>query len=195
MSTLPSFHTWHLVHTILLRASFQYHSGGISSGRSCMSYLYDAWALAFPYTGPQLAEVSLDDLIEELQSRKPVCAAGQLVFTSFGPVALTFEKITSLVVNAMSVAHVHMKTKVDWHGLSTSFKAVEGVRTYFGDILPDLKFYLPSNLFDERVTSAAHYAPLKRIVDDLFYRRDLIIVDPYEGIQPAEKKQSPFSFG
>jgi hypothetical protein len=158
-----------------------------------MSYLHQAWACVYGYNGKQLLEVSLEYLIEELHTRKPICATGQLVFTEFGLQALTYEELTALVVTAMSRGHVYMKEKLGWAGLRHSLKAVEAVCIYFGDCLPDLKTFLPDNTFDMAVTSPGHYPHIRAIVEEL-QSRTRVILDQFEGIIacPPEKKHPLF---
>jgi hypothetical protein len=181
-NVLPQYHTWHLIRVILLRANFQYHSGGISSGRCPMSYIYDAWEAVFPYDGPQLETFALNDIIKELCHRAPLMIPGQLVFMEFGLQALTFTEMTLLVVNAMARGHLYMEKHRGWEGLSESYKAVKAVREFLGAVPRQQESFLPKHIFEKKVTSCAHYPSLKRIVFDLSTRRDRIRLDSREGI-------------
>lgn len=190
---LSRYHTWHLIRVILLRANSQYHSGGISAGRSPMSYIYDAWESVFPYTGPQLMNIPFEDLAKELRRRPPLIIRGQMVFKQFGLQALTFEEITVLVVNAMERGHFYMEKHCGWEGLSQSYRAVKTVKRFLGRVPRHQSYYLPTHVFKKKVTSPAQYQHLKRIVEDLETRIDQIYVDPTKGIVKADK-QPPFFF-
>jgi hypothetical protein len=82
--------------------------------------------------------------------------------------------------------HVFMKEERGWEGLTSSFQAVEGVR----DFLPDQSGFLPDDMFDKKVTASAQYPPLRAIVEELWLRRDRIMVDPYKGILPTTKERN-----
>lgn len=179
---LKKFHTWHLIRILLLRASFQYHSAGISSGRSHAAYVYDAWALSFPYTGPQLIEVPIEDLVAELHQRSCLNATQQLIF-HFDIRTLSSVEITMVAVRCMAQCHDYLTDS--GYSLNDAIAAVNGVISYLSTPRNDLAHYIPPKLKQgETSINPADIVELKRIVEELERRRELITIDPYRGIIP-----------
>ncbi|MBI5126765.1 MAG: hypothetical protein HZA80_03315 [Candidatus Taylorbacteria bacterium] len=179
---LKQFHTWHLIRAILLRASAQYHSAGISSGRSHASYVYDAWALTFPYSGPQLLDTPIEKLRDELLQRDPLIKNGQQVFC-FDLRGLSSAEITAVTIHCMAECHSYLST--DGYHLHDAVTATDTVIDFFGKVRADLAGFIPRNLEKRRRhLNPSEIPELKGLVEELNHRRDLIVIDPYKGIQP-----------
>lgn len=182
---LTRFHAWHLIRAILLRVSFQYHDAGISSGRSHAAYVYDAWAHTFPYTGPQLIEPPIEKLVAELLRRDPLIANRQRTF-HFGLRTLSSAEITLVTVHCLAKCHEYLATF--GYTFIDAITATKGVVDFFGQPGFDLARFIPAKLIHGQTSITPSDVPeLKALVEELEHRRDLIIIDPYVGIQATQQ--------
>lgn len=170
-----------------MRANYQYHSGGVSSGRCPMSYVYDAWSSTLQYKGEQLDSIETPLLMKELKERTALMSPERIAKPATDLTELDITELTELTVNAMLRGHEHMKKAQDWV-FSEAESVVRAVQQFFGkELSAKLQQFLPEDMYEKQnVASPAHYPPLKSLVDELEARHDQFIIDQKKGLVPGK---------